>query len=99
MELKSWLLDTYNEPDEEGDEEDARSNKIKLCHACKEIITVVSFKQQSQVRTRLTLVRVNVVPVESARVAFMIFAHNHSFGCIGLRRVPCARLSGMGNIL
>lgn len=43
MELKGWLVDTYNDVDEdEEDEEAARKRKIKSCHACKEIITTVS---------------------------------------------------------
>lgn len=37
MELKTWLVDTYNDEDEDGNTRD----KIKFCHACKEIITVV----------------------------------------------------------
>jgi hypothetical protein len=37
MELKAWLVDTYNDEDEDGNSRD----KIKFCHACKEIITVV----------------------------------------------------------
>jgi hypothetical protein len=37
MELKGWLVDTYNDEDEDGE----RRQKIKFCHACKEIITVV----------------------------------------------------------
>ncbi|EXJ90940.1 hypothetical protein A1O1_04047 [Capronia coronata CBS 617.96] len=36
MELKGWLVDTYNDEDEDGH----RREKIKFCHACKEIITV-----------------------------------------------------------
>lgn len=40
MELKGWLVDTYNEPADEDDDE-PRRDKIKFCHACKEIITVV----------------------------------------------------------
>ena len=38
MELRSWLVQTYN--DDEDEEE--RIEKIKFCYACKEIITVVS---------------------------------------------------------
>lgn len=41
MELKSWLVDAYNEPVDDAHEA-ARPQKIKFCHACKEIITVVS---------------------------------------------------------
>ena len=39
MELKGWLVDTYNEPAD--DEDEVRRDKIKSCHACKEIITRV----------------------------------------------------------
>jgi hypothetical protein len=41
MELKSWLVDTYNDDGDDGDEEDQRV-RIKTCQACREIITVVS---------------------------------------------------------
>lgn len=37
MELKGWLVDTYNDEDDEGEKRD----KIKFCHACKDIVTVV----------------------------------------------------------
>lgn len=38
MELRGWLLETYNDVEEEEDEE---PKKIKQCFACKEIITTV----------------------------------------------------------
>ena len=41
MELKGWLVETYNEPADEHDDE-PRGDRIKFCHACKDIITVVS---------------------------------------------------------
>ena len=37
MELKSWLVETYNDEDDDGEQPD----KIKFCHACKDIVTVV----------------------------------------------------------
>nr|OQO30496.1 hypothetical protein B0A51_01725 [Rachicladosporium sp. CCFEE 5018] len=43
MELRGWLVDTYNDPpDEDGeeDEEEARHQNIKFCAACKGIVTV-----------------------------------------------------------
>lgn len=44
MELRGWLVDTYNEPEPEADEEEdnwqPRHKKIKTCDACKEIVTV-----------------------------------------------------------
>jgi non-structural maintenance of chromosomes element 1 len=41
MELRGWLVESYNDVEDEGDE-DARGNRIKFCQACKEIVTVVS---------------------------------------------------------
>ena len=40
MELQAWLVDTYNEPSDEGIE-DVGKVKIRLCGACKDIVTVV----------------------------------------------------------
>ena len=43
MELRGWLIETYNDlEDDDDDEDEDRMVKIKLCYACKEIITVVS---------------------------------------------------------
>lgn len=41
MELRGWLQETYNEPADE-EEEGGRIDRIKLCQACREIVTVVS---------------------------------------------------------
>lgn len=45
MELRGWLLETYNRVDSE-DEDGAEDpiNKVKVCVACKEILTSVSIK-------------------------------------------------------
>ena len=43
MELRGWLLDTYNDQpddDEEDEEEEELHTKIKFCQACKEIVTI-----------------------------------------------------------
>ncbi|KAI9887666.1 MAG: hypothetical protein M1823_000530 [Watsoniomyces obsoletus] len=42
IELKHYLLTTYNtaDDDDEQDEEEGRQDKIKLCAACKEIVTL-----------------------------------------------------------
>lgn len=40
MELRGWLLETYNDVEEE-DDEDVAHKKIKQCFACKEVITTV----------------------------------------------------------
>ena len=38
MELRGWLLETYNEPPDEEDE--GGVERIKLCEACREIVTM-----------------------------------------------------------
>ena len=44
MELRGWLIETYNDLGEEEDEEDdERVLRVKLCYACRDIITVVGF--------------------------------------------------------
>jgi len=42
MELRGWLMETYNDVGDDEEEDGPRVLKIKLCYACKEIITVVS---------------------------------------------------------
>lgn len=39
MELRGWLMETYNEDE---DDEEERVVRIKACYACKEVITTVS---------------------------------------------------------
>lgn len=43
MELRGWLMDTYNDQpvdEEEDDYEEERYERIKFCQACREIVTV-----------------------------------------------------------
>lgn len=42
MELRGWLIDTYNEPSDEEDDEDDEEprERIKFCKACKEIVSM-----------------------------------------------------------
>ncbi|KAK4541169.1 hypothetical protein LTR36_008243 [Oleoguttula mirabilis] len=46
MELRGWLMDTYNDQppaptsDDEDEEEEAEHTKIKFCSACREIVTM-----------------------------------------------------------
>lgn len=42
MELRGWLVDTYNDAEEEEEGGEAGGLKIKSCFSCKGIITVVS---------------------------------------------------------
>lgn len=44
MELRGWLVESYNDS-EEGRDDDGTENKIKFCQACKEVVTVVSRMQ------------------------------------------------------
>ena len=41
IELRGWLLETYNDIDDDEEDEGA-PKRIKQCFACKEIITTVS---------------------------------------------------------
>ena len=41
MELRGWLVETYNDPDADEDDEE-QASKIKFCKACSDIVTVVS---------------------------------------------------------
>lgn len=52
MELRGWLDETYNDPDE--DDEPAQWKRIKACQGCKDIITVVSRARRMRCRERLT---------------------------------------------
>lgn len=42
MELRAWLVSTYNDVDEDVETDGRRNDKVKMCFACKEIVTVVS---------------------------------------------------------
>lgn len=43
MELKGWLCETYNDDEEAADDEDGPRIRIKMCKACGDIVTVVSY--------------------------------------------------------
>jgi hypothetical protein len=40
IELKGWLVETYNEEEDEADEDGLLWQRIKTCNACREIVTV-----------------------------------------------------------
>jgi hypothetical protein len=42
MELKQYLINTYNGAGDDEDDDEERVERIKNCYACKELITVVS---------------------------------------------------------
>ncbi|KIW32684.1 uncharacterized protein PV07_04213 [Cladophialophora immunda] len=86
MELKGWLVDTYNDEDEDGN----KKEKIKFCHACKEIITVL---------TDCSIARANGVLDVNALADYTISVPKISSGYTDPQGVPCAELSGMASIL
>ena len=47
MELRGWLMETYNDDESENEDGTPRHQKIKTCHACKEIITTVGLFRRS----------------------------------------------------
>ncbi|KAF4543686.1 DNA repair protein nse1 [Lasiodiplodia theobromae] len=40
MELRGWLIETYNEPTGGDDSDDEGVERVKMCEACREIVTV-----------------------------------------------------------
>jgi hypothetical protein len=85
MELRGWLLDTYNDAEDGEDDESERLMRIKRCLACKEIITSVSIAPQHLCRCVAPLCLLGF-RVKDARqclvhVGFMMPANIISFGC------------------
>lgn len=39
LELRGWLMETYNDQADDGEDEEEQYEKIKFCQACKEIVT------------------------------------------------------------
>ena len=76
MELRGWLVETYNDEDVEEDEE--RVVKIKQCYACKELITMVGSLMNFHLKSAKSVTRVNVAQTETACVDYMIFARRDS---------------------
>lgn len=90
MELRGWLVATYNGENEDGN----WVNKIKFCAACGEIITVVSCL--SLCMTVTNMYRANGAVIAIVLAAFMIAACAVSSGFRGLRSVLSAALRGRG---
>lgn len=94
MELRGWLLDTYNDPEDAEDDDEERQIRIKRCLACKEIITVVSVTRrpycQELIRLTDSEIRVNDARNWRVRADFMMFVGKVSFGRRNRPNVPCA---------
>ena len=102
MELRGWLMETYNEDDEsDGEGSENRPLKVKLCYACKEIITYVSYlwraesSGDSNSSRALTILRANDVPNEAANADYTTSARNESSAFRRLASVPFARRIGL----
>ena len=99
MELEGWLVETYNDPVEDGDEE-GRQNKIKSCHACKEIITMVcSSHPPTGDCLAHTIFRANAVQTANVHVDSTTSVLRISFECSVHRLVQFARSNGMANTM
>ena len=89
MELRSWLIDMYNDPPEEDDsdeERESRTPKIKFCFACKEIVTMVRTRIRNDMSHRFLHQRRDsgalspLVKVESTQYAPRTFSRRKSSG-------------------
>lgn len=98
MELRGWLLDTYNDIEDAEDDDDERSMRIKRCLACKEIITVVSVTRLASCHEAIRLadseMRVNDARHWRVRAGSTMFVGRVSSGRRSLANAPCARRIG-----
>lgn len=97
MELRGWLMETYNDLDDE-EEDDDRVLRVKLCFACKEIITQVS-KHTVEGICILIYTRAKGVRRGVALVGYMIYVHRTSSEYRKQSNVPYVRLNGLGTTL
>ena len=95
MELRGWLLETYN--DEEGEGE----VRIKQCYACKEILTTVGHFPGSSWSAMADHIRFRVsdVRTETARVDCMTSVLSDSSPRKRPKSVQSARKIGQGRTL
>lgn len=94
MELRGWLIETYNDVDEDDDEEEERTPRIKQCAACKEIVTMVRLPIYIG-NEWLKGYRDNGAQRGLVRADFMIYARRTFSGCRDREIVRCARRNGL----
>ena len=101
MELRGWLMETYNDVGDDEEEEDGpRVLKVKQCYACKEIITVVSVLGAAYCEGMLIpLGRANAARSGAVSVDYTKFVPRTSSGCRSPKSVRYARRIGPGMIL
>ena len=90
MELRGWLVATYND---ELDE-DRRVDRIKFCAACRDIITVVSTSTSQVYVYHANFTRANAAQTVIAPVDCTLFAPATSFACSKQKVVLSARRHG-----
>ena len=95
MELRGWLLETYNRVDSE-DEDGAEDpiNKVKVCVACKELLTSVSMSPLGKGCCCSLSCRVKGVRGKRVRVGFMISVRRTSSACRSQASAQCVGKSG-----
>ena len=84
MELRGWLVATYNDEHDE----DRRADRIKFCAACRDIITVVSISISRVYAFHADFSRANAAPTVIAPVDCTICALATSFACSKQNNVP-----------
>lgn len=83
MELRGWLIETYNEPTGGDDSDDEGVERVKMCEACREIVTVVSIALSQGIMSTIWTqgkvclhhcynLRVNAAPIATAVVGCMM---------------------------
>lgn len=94
MELRGWLFETYNDVGSDDDEDgEERGEKIKVCGACKEIITSVSISRII-LSARLMLGRVKDAQGRPVHSDYTISAPKTSFVYKSRPDARCARKNG-----
>lgn len=84
MELRGWLVATYNDENDE----DRRADRIKFCAACRDIITVVSISISRVCAFHADFSRANAAQTVIAPVDCTICALATSFACSKQNNAP-----------
>jgi len=100
MELRGWLLETYNSVDSE-DEDGAENpiNKVKVCVACKDILTSVSMSPVTTYNGCLFFTRVKGAPEKRVHVGFMISVPRTSSARKSQPSARCVKKSGRATFM
>lgn len=99
MELRGWLIETYNAPEDEDDDEEEQLPKIKYCYACKDLITVVSQHPHSLSCQLLTMYRDRDATSGVARFDCMISARRTSSVSTSHVNARCVRQSAVARVM